>query len=152
MASSESSDVPFLTVGARADRRIRPGNGLILDVGGEGRHPEAWNVNVSRVKTVGPQRGEPIPRLIVARADTLPFAGGVASSVILERTPLRRRVIEELLRVVQPAGTIILRHVPFPDADRHALAAELIPGRRQQSQILIGRQLVQETRFELSDH
>ena len=151
MASSERCDVPSWTVGAGADRGIRPGNGLTLDVGGEGRHPEAWNVNVSRTKTVGPQRGQPIPRLIVARADALPFADGVASVVVLERTPLRRSVIEELIRVVQPTGTIILRHVPFSDSDRHAPAAELIPGRKHQSRVLIGRQVVQETRFQLSD-
>ena len=34
---------------------------FILDIGGEGRHPDAWNLNPRKTKTLGPDRGLPIP-------------------------------------------------------------------------------------------
>lgn len=46
---------------------------LLLDIGGEGSHSEAWNLNPSCVRTLGPRRGLPIPKLILGRAKTIPF-------------------------------------------------------------------------------
>ncbi len=40
------------------------------------------------IKPWGPDRGEPIPRLIVARADALPLADGSVERIIVERTRL----------------------------------------------------------------
>ena len=93
-----------------------------LDIGGEGRHPGALNLNRSRHKTLGPATGQPIPNLIVGRADVIPLADRSISQVIVERTPLSRQAIAEIARVIAPGGTIVLVHVPLADADRHAPA------------------------------
>ena len=95
---------------------------ITLDIGGEGGHPGAVNLNPARYKTLGPERGRPIPRLIVGRADAIPFADKSVSQVIVERTPLSRQALAEIARVVAPGGVVFLTHVPLPAADRHALA------------------------------
>jgi len=120
---------------------------MILDIGGEGRHPTAWNINITRWKTLGSQRGGPIPRLILGRAEALPIQSRVAEMVILERTPLRQESVLECLRVVRHGGILVLRHVPLPDSDRHAVAKQLIPGNWSERQYRIGGCLIQETRF-----
>jgi ubiquinone/menaquinone biosynthesis C-methylase UbiE len=120
---------------------------ITLDIGGEGRHPGALNVNLSRVKTLGTDRGGLIPNLIVARADRLPFADRSVARVIVERTPLSRQALTEIARVIAPEGTIELSHVPLPDADRHAQAVAMLPGRVERCRRQIGGQWVQETHF-----
>src|SRR5690606_8692491 len=94
----------------------------VIDIGGEGRHPEAWNVNPSSVKTLGPGRGEPIPRHILGRSESLPLEDASVDLIIVEKTPLRRGALEEIARVISPGGRVILRHVPLPGMDCHELA------------------------------
>ena len=101
---------------------------FVLDIGGEGRHHEAWNLNPSLVKTVGPRRGEAIPRLILGRADAVPFADRSIDRVISERTPLTGEALGEIGRIIRPGGTILLRHAFCPRCDRHALARRILPG------------------------
>jgi ubiquinone/menaquinone biosynthesis C-methylase UbiE len=122
---------------------------LAIDIGGEGRHAHAWNVNPAATKTVGPQRGEPIPRLIRARATRLPFADASASEVIVERTPLSRAALLEIRRILAPGARLILRHVPLAHRDRHALACQLIAGKVVRTTAMMGRQQVLETVIEL---
>ena len=98
---------------------------IVLDIGGEGKHPEAWNLNPSRIKTFGPDAGEPIPRLICGRADAIPFPEASVARILVERTPLRDSAIFEMLRVIQPRGAIVLRHVPISGRNRHARAIRL---------------------------
>lgn len=118
---------------------------LIVDIGGEGRHRRAWNVNPSPIKTLGPERGQPIPRHIAGRADSIPLASGAADTIIVERTPLLRRACREILRVARPGAHIILRHARLPWSDPHALACAMIPGQVIQRRRRLGRQEVQET-------
>lgn len=118
---------------------------LAIDIGGEGRHPHAWNVNPAARKTIGPESGQPIPRLVLARATKLPFADRSVSEVIVERTPLTRAALAEIERVLAPCATLILRHVPLKHRDRHALACQLIAGRVERGAATIGRQKVLET-------
>jgi hypothetical protein len=120
---------------------------ITVDIGGEGRHPGALNINPSRNKTLGVDRGSVIPNVIVARADRLPLADRSVARVIVERTPLSRASLAEIARVIAPRGTIELAHVPLPDADRHALALALLPGRVERRRRQIGGQWVQETHF-----
>jgi hypothetical protein len=121
--------------------------GFVLDIGGEGRHAEAWNLNPSPTRTLGPDRGRPIPRWIPGRADAIPLAAGVVDWLIVERTPLSHEALVELARVVSPSGRITLRHVPLPWADRHALARSILPGRAVQRMMHLGGAVVQETEF-----
>lgn len=120
---------------------------ITLDIGGEGRHPGALNLNRSRYKTLGAERGSPIPNVIVARADRIPLADGSVQHVIVERTPLSRTALAEIARVVAPGGTIELAHVPLPGEDRHAQALAILPGRTQRRLRQIASQWVQETHF-----
>ncbi len=122
---------------------------ITLDIGGEGRHAGAINLNLSRQKTVGTGRGEPIPHLLVARADAIPLADCSVERVIVERTPLGRGAMAEIARIIAPGGTVLLRHVPLPNTDRHQIARELIAGRVECTRYQIGRQWVQETRIEI---
>jgi hypothetical protein len=124
--------------------------GITLDVGGEGRHAQALNLNCHRHKTLGSRRGEPIPRLIIARSDRIPLADGSVARVIVERTPLTQAALAEIRRVLAPGGIVILRHVPLPWHDRHATARRMLPGRAWRRRQVIAGQQVQETRIELS--
>ncbi len=123
---------------------------VTIDIGGEGRHLDAWNINPSRLVTLGPHRGNPIPRLICARAAALPFADRSVASILVERTPLRAAALAEMARVLMPGGEVVLRHVPLPHKDRHAAAKALFIGTTEQRTVRIGRQVVQETRIRTS--
>ena len=120
-----------------------------LDIGGEGRHHDAWNLNPSLVKTRGPDRGSPIPRLIRGRSDAIPLADNSVDRIIVERTPLRVDALREINRVVSPRGTIILRHAVPPGVDPHRTAAHLLRGRMRQRKIRIHGTWVQESEFQL---
>lgn len=122
---------------------------LFLDIGGEGRHANAWNVNPSPVKTLGRDRGSPIPNWIPGRASRLPFPDRVVDLVIVERTPLLRESVLEIMRVVAPDGTIILRHFHGSGSHPHQFARSTISGMCTTRTIRIGNQTLQETRFEL---
>ena len=129
-------------------RRIHLKNMTItLDIGGEGRHHGAWNLNPRRLKTKGVGRGTPIPRLILGRAEAIPLPGESVDRVIVERTPLRRKSLQEIRRVITATGTIILRHTVPPHIDPHRLAIQVLSGRRQQRTVHIDGQWLQKTIF-----
>lgn len=122
---------------------------FVLDVGGEGRYHEAWNLNPSSVVTIGKNNGRPIPRRIPGRADDIPLADGSVDRLIVERTPLRLAALKEIARVIAATGTVVLRHVRSPHRDPHALAMKILPGRASHRTIYLDGQVVQETRFRL---
>jgi len=119
----------------------------ILDIGGEGRHAQAWNLNPSPVRTFGSQRGSAIPRLILGRADQIPLPDGGVELIICERTPLRCKAYLEIKRVVAPNGFILLRHAVPPGIDPHREAYSFLPPRIHQRTITLGRCALQETLF-----
>jgi len=123
---------------------------LTLDIGGEGRHVDAWNLNPRPLRTCGPQRGEPIPRHIYGRADAIPLPDGSVDCIIVENTPLRAAALREIRRVIARHGTIVLRHVQLPFSDRHAAAMGVLPGRLTRRVVRLGERVVQESRFELA--
>jgi hypothetical protein len=124
---------------------------VILDIGGEGRHPEAWNLNPRSRKTLGQQRGDLIPRLIQGRGECIPFPNQTVDVLIVERTPLRRATLSEMLRVASPCARIILRHAKGHQRDPHQLAVQMLKGAVEQRMAMIGRQPVQETVVLLSN-
>ena len=118
---------------------------MILDIGGEGRHPEAWNLNPRSRRTLGQQRGELIPRLILGRGDCIPLADRTVDILIVERTPLREATLTEILRVARPSARIVLRHANAHRRDPHRLAVQVLKGAVEQRTAMIARQHVQET-------
>lgn len=54
-----------------------------LDIGGEGRYPEAWNVNPRATKTLGSDAGHPIPNLIKGRAEAIPLPDSSVELILL---------------------------------------------------------------------
>ncbi|MBI2824772.1 MAG: methyltransferase domain-containing protein [Planctomycetia bacterium] len=118
---------------------------ITLDIGGEGRHAKAFNLNYRRHKTLDPGRGELIPRLIVGRAEAIPLADQSVGRVIVERTPLRAAALAEIARVLAPGGRVVLVHVPLPSVDRHANARRLLGGRATLRRRRLAGQWVQET-------
>ncbi len=118
-----------------------------LDIGGEGRHRGAWNLNPRARKTIGPERGESIPRLIRGRADALPLADGSVDRIIMERAPLTILALREMARVISPGGAIILRHAVPPGFDPHGTAKRILPGLRRQRRITLRGVPLQQTVF-----
>ena len=119
---------------------------IILDVGGEGRHPGAWNLNPSRLKTLGQERGMPIPRWIYGRIQDIPFGNGSVDMLIVERAPLMNAAARELARVICPGGTILLRHVVMrSELDPHAYVRSIICADVSQRLVRLGGQPVFET-------
>jgi hypothetical protein len=118
---------------------------FILDIGGEGRNPGAWNLNPRTRRSVGRDSGRPIPRLIRGRGEAIPLADQSVDVLIVERTPLRPATLREVLRVAKPAATVILRHAVGPLGDPHRLALALLQSSGRRRMTTIGRQPVRET-------
>ena len=121
---------------------------LVIDIGGEGRHAEAWKLNLSPIKTLGPDRGSPIPRLILGRAEAIPLPNQCASVIFMERTPLRVEALREIRRVIRDDGTIILRHSIPPTLEPHRTACRFLPGRAFRRWFQVSGRWMQETVFQ----
>ena len=122
---------------------------MLLDIGGEGRYANAWNLNPSHVKTLGPDKGKPIPHLILGRAQDIPLPDQSVDRIVSEQTPLTRRALVEIARVIAPGGEIVLRHVPLPMIDTHADARRILPGTACVTLHKVRQRVLQETRFQL---
>jgi hypothetical protein len=118
---------------------------FVLDIGGEGRNAHAWNLNPRSLRTFGPDRGQVIPRLILARGEAIPLVDGCVDVLIVERTPLRLATLREMLRVARPSAQAILRHVVTPAGDPHRIALQALPGTNTRRFTTIGIHRVQET-------
>lgn len=125
--------------------------GLVLDIGGEGRYRRAWNLNPRTRRTIGPLRGQRIPRLIQGRGECVPLPADSVDLVIVERTPLRAATIDEIRRVTKPGGWVLLRHALAPTAHPHLPARRLLDGTAYTTAARIGRQSVTQTIFRIAD-
>lgn len=119
----------------------------LLDVGGEGRHKIAWNLNPRSLKTLGPDKGLPIPRHIFGRAERIPLPDSSVQQLLMERAPLRRVAVLEMVRVIVAGGTIILRHHCGSGYNPHAMAQEMIAAEFSVRRIVLGRLELQQTYF-----
>ena len=131
--------------------RAKNGTQFVVDIGGEGRHSAASNVNPRPLKTLGPQRGQPIPRLIHGRAENVPLPDHTIDMVIVERSPLSRRALEEIKRIGRPGALVVLRHARAFGRDPHLLAKEMLSGKRSERECEIELRIYQETIIELDN-
>lgn len=115
----------FASFGAENMNVTQP---FVVDIGGEGRHCAAWNLNPRRFKTCGPDSGQPIPRLIMGRSEAVPLPNHVVDMIIVERTPLSRRALDEIKRIARPGALVVLRHARAFGMDPHRLAKEVLAG------------------------
>jgi len=116
----------------------------LLDIGGEGRYESAINLNPRALKTLGPNKGSPIPNRIEGRAEAIPLPNDSAAVIVMERTPLRDVAIDELFRVIAPGGTIVLRHHADGICNPHDRVMKRIDGVYLVEQIILDGQLLQQ--------
>jgi len=117
----------------------------LLDVGGEGKHPAAWNLNISEFKTLGPDRGQLIPKWIAGNCNKIPLPDCSVRHLIMERVPLLKMAVVEIQRVIMPAGTIELRHAFYSGSHPHQLIRSLVDGEFTVGHVTIGGLRYEET-------
>jgi len=79
-----------------------------IDIGGEGRYPGAINVNPNTTTSTTGTAGRPIPNLVQATGERLPFANQAAQIVTIENTPISQATASQVARVIRPGGEIRL--------------------------------------------
>tara|TARA_R110002072_G_scaffold101668_1_gene223904 strand:- start:4471 stop:4854 length:384 start_codon:yes stop_codon:yes gene_type:complete len=121
----------------------------LLDVGGEGRYATAMNLNPSAEKTLGPDKGRPIPNRIDERAEDIPLPDSSVKAIVVERTPLRNEAIDELARVATNDATLVFRHPVDEHSDPHARVIEQINGEVEIDQLEFDDQMVQQLTIRL---
>jgi len=84
------------------------GKPLHIDIGGEGRYPNATNVNPNNVTSTTGAPGRPIPNHVPGTGQKLPFGNGVADGISLENAPILPETAAEIARVIKPGGSIRL--------------------------------------------
>lgn len=97
-----------------------------LDVGGEGKYPDAANLNPASEGAHGP-----IPNRISGRAESNGLDDGCADHVSAESIPLHHPgVVEGIVRLVAPGGTVRLENPSDfrPAAHAHERLRELLGG------------------------
>lgn len=122
---------------------------LVIDIGGEGRHAVAWNINPSTVKTFGPEKGRPIPRLIPGRSDAIPLPDKSAAVIIVERTPISLCALDEIRRIARDSAVVILRHFRAFGRDPHYHVKDRLSGPVSQRTLVVGNMILQETVIEV---
>ena len=118
-----------------------------MDIGGEGRYSDAWNLNPRATRTLGVDSGLPIPNLIKGSAEAIPLPDSSVELILVERTPLREQSFLEIARIAAPTARVILRHARPPWSDPHQRAARYLGPPIQQRRTRIGAQEVQESEF-----
>jgi hypothetical protein len=113
----------------QAVQSARKRGALILDVGGEGAHKGAVNVNPGTLTSTTGKPGRLIPNRVEGVTEKIPFPSGSAAVVIVENAPIRPGAAAELARVVGKGGTIKLTHPSDYAKQAHAQVVEATRGR-----------------------
>ena len=106
---------------------------IVIDIGGEGAHKGAINLNPGLTTTTTGRPGQPIPNLVQGFAEKLPFASRSADRLIVESAPLRPGAAAEMARVIRPGGVVRLMHPSEYAAQSHKGVVQAIGGRMVQS-------------------
>jgi len=102
---------------------------IVIDIGGEGRHADALNVNPFRVTTTTGAPGRPIPNHVPFDGKRLPFGDRSVDIIHLENSPIRPDTIAEIKRVLRPGGEIRLVGPEDVSASLHQQIADAVGGR-----------------------
>ena len=127
LAGSYNAETGEVTMATRAEAMAvinefkRRGN-VTVDIGGEGRHPSAINLNINVLQTIN--EPTPTPNVILGSAFSLPFDDQSIDHLVVESAPFNP---EEIARVLRPAGTVRVFH-PAEMEQRHARLAEAVGG------------------------
>ena len=79
-----------------------------IDIGGEGRYPNAINVNPNTTTSTTGTAGRTIPNHVPGRGERLPFGARNADGISLENAPITAQTAAEIARVIKPGGSIRL--------------------------------------------
>ena len=83
---------------------------IILDIGGEGRYPEAINLNPFHLTSTTGEPGRPIPYWLEGVGEYIPLPDKSVDIIYLENTPVFQDTLREILRVIRPRGNISFYH------------------------------------------
>jgi len=124
----------------KAPARVAKGKGrrattgtVVIDVGGEGAHRGAINLNPNLTTSTTGAPGRPIPNLVLGVGERLPFASHSADTLIVESAPVRAGSAQELARVIRPGGTIRLVHPSDYARAAHQSVIDAVVGTVMQS-------------------
>jgi hypothetical protein len=107
----------------------------VIDIGGEGRHAGALNVNPSKVTSTTGAAGRPIPNHVPFDGKRLPFADQSVDVIHLENAPIRPETIAEIKRVLRLGGDVRLVGPEDVSAALHQQIAEAIGGKMFQTRL-----------------
>ena len=102
---------------------------LHLDIGGEGRHFNAVNLNPSTHTTClsGPQL--PIPNHLQGRGESIPCSDCSVFLITIENTEITEDMTIEIKRVLDAHGIIRLIHPTGYAAEAHSYVATIVNGK-----------------------
>jgi hypothetical protein len=98
-----------------------------LDLGGEGRYPDAININPNAYTSTTGEPGEKIPFWVKGRSDDIPISSSSVDKVTIENAPINLNTIDEMLRVLRPRGDIYLSHPKDYAKEAHQLIIDSFP-------------------------
>jgi SAM-dependent methyltransferase len=79
-----------------------------FDIGGEGKYPDAVNVNPNETTTTTGAPGRTIPNLLKVTGEELSAANASADIITVENAPISAKTASQIARVIKPGGQILL--------------------------------------------
>ena len=99
--------------------QLKPIRGkLHIDIGGEGRYPEAYNLNPTSKGTVSPWTNKDIPNHVCGVGENIPVSSGTVDYITEESTPISQATVAEIARVIKKTGHIRLINPKNPEHRR----------------------------------
>ncbi len=99
--------------------RLEPiGGKLHIDIGGEGKYSEAYNLNPTSKGTVPPWAGKDIPHHVCGVGENIPVPSASVDYITVESTPIGRDTVSEIARTIKRSGHVRLQHPDTPEYRR----------------------------------
>jgi hypothetical protein len=102
-----------------AHPQLKPiGAKLHIDIGGEGRYTDAYNLNPTSKGTVPPWANQPIPNHVCGVGENIPVPSSTVDYITEESTPISEAMVSEIARVIKKTGHIRLVNPKNPENRR----------------------------------